>query len=232
VSAESGVPTFRGTDGLWGKHRPEELATPEAFLRDPRLVWEWYAWRQSRVSACEPNPAHHAIARLVQGRRGAALATQNVDGLHERAARVLAPGPALEPRVRPLELHGSLFKLKCTACRWRGPLEAPVDASSEETLPRCASCASLLRPDVVWFGEPLDEAVFGDAFRLASSADVCLIVGTSAVVHPAASLPLATARAGGVLIEVNPERTPISSACAYALQGAAGQLLPELLAVG
>jgi NAD-dependent deacetylase len=230
VSAESGVPTFRGPDGLWGRYRPEDLATPAAFRRDARLVWEWYAWRHSRVSACEPNPAHHAIARLVRGHDGAALTTQNVDGLHERAARAAAPGPELPARELPRELHGSLFRLRCTRCDWRGPLVEPVDATSDETLPRCAGCGALLRPDVVWFGEALDPEVLEGAFRMAEAAELCLVVGTSALVQPAASLPLATLRHGGAVIEVNAERTPLSSACAVSLQGRAGVILPELLA--
>ena len=231
VSAESGVPTFRGPEGLWRQFRPEDLATPDAFRRDPRLVWEWYAWRQGRVSGCEPNPAHHAIARLLRERDGAALVTQNVDGLHERAARAASTGSELPARERPLELHGSLFRVKCTRCDWRGPLAAQVDPSSEESLPHCARCSALSRPDVVWFGETLDPSVIEEAFRIALSANVCLIVGTSALVHPAASLPLATLRAGGALIEVNPERTPLSDTCVVSLRGTAGVTLPVLLSL-
>jgi NAD-dependent deacetylase len=230
VSAESGVPTFRGPDGLWRKHRPEDLATPGAFRRDPRLVWEWYAWRQERVSACEPNAGHHAIALLVR-ERGARLVTQNVDGLHDRAARAAAGGAPQSPRETSLELHGSLFRVKCTHCKWRGTLSAPVDATSEETLPHCERCGSLLRPAVVWFGEPLDPTVLAAAFRLAESAELCLVVGTSALVHPAASLPFATLDSGGELVEVNPAPTPLSSACSISLAGAAGVILPRLVAV-
>jgi NAD-dependent deacetylase len=227
VSAESGVPTFRGPDGLWRKHRPEELATPEAFRRDPRLVWEWYAWRQERVRACVPNAGHYALAKLA--RRGRAkVVTQNVDGLHERAAREAEGSSTRGAQESPLELHGSLFRVKCTRCAWRAPLESVVDASSEEALPRCA-CGALLRPDVVWFGESLDAAVIAEAFRLAGSADVCLVVGTSALVQPAASLPLATLRAGGAVIEVNPEPTPLTGVSLVALSGPSAVILPELL---
>jgi NAD-dependent deacetylase len=228
VSAESGVPTFRGPEGLWRKYRPEELATPEAFRRDPRLVWEWYAWRQERVRACVPNAGHYALAKLV--RSGfARLVTQNVDGLHERAAQETAGGSARRSEESPLELHGSLFRVKCTRCDWRAPLDTAVEASSAETLPRCA-CGALLRPAVVWFGEALDAAVIAEAFELAEAADVCLVVGTSALVQPAASLPLATLRTGGAVIEVNPEPTPLTRLSSVALSGPSAVILPELLA--
>ena len=227
VSAESGVPTFRGPGGLWRKHRPEELATPEAFRRDPRLVWEWYAWRQERVRACAPNPAHHAIAALVRSGR-ARVVTQNVDGLHERAAAEAAAGRPQRPEDPPLELHGSLFRVKCTRCAWRGPLPSPVDAASEDTLPRCA-CGALLRPDVVWFGEALDPTVIDQAYQLSAAADLCVVVGTSALVQPAGSLPLATLRAGGTIVEVNPEPTPLTHRCAVSLAGPAAVILPELV---
>jgi NAD-dependent deacetylase len=233
VSAESGVPTFRGAGGLWRNHEPESLATPEAFRRDPRLVWEWYAWRQGLVAACEPNPGHHAIAALVRRLGDARVVTQNVDGLHERAARTAAAGAALTPRERPLELHGSLFRVKCVGCAYRASVErpcTPVDPTGAETLPRCPACGALLRPDVVWFGEALDAGVLGEASRVASAADLCVVVGTSALVHPAASLPLLTLEGGGTLLEVNPARTRLSSACAFALQGPAGVILPALAA--
>jgi NAD-dependent deacetylase len=212
VSAESGVPTFRGPDGLWKKHRPEELATPEAFRRDPRLVWEWYAWRRQRVAPCEPNAAHRSLAEFVRGRPEARLITQNVDGLHERAAREARPGPGDEPadgadglenHERPIALHGSLFGDRCSRCSYRAEAGDPVDATSEATLPRCPDCGALLRPDVVWFGEALDAATITEAFRLAEQAEVLVSVGTSSLVHPAASLPSATRASGGALIEVN-----------------------------
>lgn len=230
VSAESGVPTFRGEGGLWRDHRPEELATPEAFRRDPRLVWEWYAWRQGVVSACDPNPAHRVIARMVRARPGTRVVTQNVDGLHERAAREVSGGAGLAREERPVELHGSLFRIRCSACPHRSHLAdgSPVDASSERTLPRCPDCDALLRPDVVWFGEVLDAGVLGEATELAGAADVCVVAGTSALVHPAASLPLLTLRSGGTLIEVNPAPTPLSRDCEVVLEGRAGLILPVL----
>jgi NAD-dependent deacetylase len=222
VSAESGVPTFRGPEGLWKQFRPEELATPDAFSRDPRLVWEWYAWRRERVAACEPNAAHRSLAEFAGTRTGARIVTQNVDGLHERAAH--------EASARPLALHGSLFRDRCSRCDYSELARESVDASSLATLPRCPDCGSLLRPAVVWFGESLEPATVTEAFRLAEQADVLVAIGTSSVVHPAASLPYATRAAGGALIEVNPEPTPISSQCEVAVRGAAALLVPALLA--
>ncbi|HET9012860.1 MAG TPA: NAD-dependent deacylase, partial [Gemmatimonadaceae bacterium] len=186
VSAESGVPTFRGAGGLWNQYRAEDLATPQAFLRDPRLVWEWYGWRRDLVMRCAPNAAHHALARASRDNENVRVITQNVDGLHAAAGG--SP---------PIELHGSLFRMRCTGCGARRDDRDPIDASSRETLPQCQWCGSLMRPDIVWFGEPLDPDVLGEASRLASVADVCLVIGTSAIVYPAAGLAELTARAGG-----------------------------------
>lgn len=230
VSAESGVPTFRGPDGLWKTHRPEELATPEAFARDPRLVWEWYGWRRSLVAGCDPNPAHTALARLALGpSRDVVLVTQNVDGLHHRAARAVASASAGDPsRAFPIEVHGAIHRDRCTRCGRRSD-GGVVDATSVDTLPRCGACEALLRPDVVWFGEALDADVIGAAFAAAEAADLCLVVGTSALVHPAASLPLATLRAGGRVVEVNLDPTPLSARAAASVRGEAGKLVPDLL---
>lgn len=228
VSAESGVPTFRGEGGLWRSHRPEELATPEAFRRDQRLVWEWYGWRRELVGRCAPNPGHHALARLALGRPGVTLVTQNVDGLHEVAALAEA-GEADLGAALPLELHGSLFRVRCTRCGARIRDRAAVDATSEASLPRCAECAGLLRPDIVWFGESLDPLVLDAAFQAAQSAEVCLVAGTSALVQPASSLPLMTARAGGRVVEVNPDPTPLTPIAAVSLRAPSGEMLPRLL---
>jgi len=257
VSAASGVPTFRGRDGLWGSFRAEDLATPEAFARDPGLVWAWYLWRRGLVAACAPNAAHRALARYALARAGVRLVTQNVDGLHERAAREAAgpdgaPGPAL-----PVTLHGSLFRDRCTACVFErdalpaaapgstadprpkactedGPptgSAAPPPRLPEHALPRCPDCGALLRPGVVWFGEALPAGALEAAARAARRAEVCVVAGTSALVHPAASLPLETLRAGGVVIEVNPAPTPLSRVAALALRAGAEDALPELLGV-
>lgn len=228
VSAESGVPTFRGPGGLWRSFRPEELATPEAFARDPVLVWEWYTWRRGLVAACVPNAGHDALAHFALRRPGrVTIVTQNVDGLHDRAAYAVdpdRPGPALA-----LEVHGQLARDRCSGCAIRTPGSADLETTTKDHLPRCLTCGALLRPDVVWFGESLDASVIGGAFEAAEQADVCLVVGTSALVHPAASIPSATAASGGVIIEVNLERTPLSASSTQSLVGAAGDILPALL---
>jgi NAD-dependent deacetylase len=224
VSAESGVPTFRGAGGLWREFRAEDLATPEAFARDPRLVWEWYGWRRELVARCAPNAAHQAIARFARSRPGVSVVTQNVDGLHQRAARE-AGGDAGDV----LALHGTLFGVRCTHCGARSAHEARIDASSRATLPTCDACGSLLRPDVVWFGESLEPAVLDAALDAARHADACLVVGTSALVQPAASVATLAQRAGAALIEVNAEATPLSREATYVLRGRAGELVPRLL---
>ena len=228
VSAESGVPTFRGAGGLWKQFRPEDLATPQAFARDPRLVWEWYAWRRTLVAGCAPNAAHRALAEWAIRRGTVTIVTQNVDGLHTRAARDAAttgdPSAAL-----PIEVHGSLLRDRCSACDARSEA-LPIDATSVATLPRCARCGAMLRPDVVWFGEMLDEGVLAKADAAAANADVCLVVGTSALVHPAASLPLRTRAGGGAIVEVNPEETPLTHAAAVSIRGSAAEMVPVLTA--
>jgi NAD-dependent deacetylase len=229
ISADSGVPTFRGGDGLWKSYRVEELATPEAFARDPRTVWEWYAWRRQQIAACVPNAAHLACARLALRRPGVTIVTQNVDGLHAAAARAAAasgdPGPAM-----PIELHGSLFCDRCAQCGApREPADdLTIDASSETTLPRCR-CGGLHRPGVVWFGETLPVEALEAAYRAARDADVCVVIGTSAVVYPAAGIAVAALERGATLIEVNPEETPFTAHAALSLRGRAADLVPELL---
>lgn len=233
VSAESGVPTFRGEDGLWKSHRPEDLATPGAFRRDPALVWAWYQWRRDLVARCEPNAGHRALAAFAGRHPETRIVTQNVDGLHEVAAREEAALTGRRPSDPPLEIHGALFRNRCPACGTRSSgRDRPVDASSAGTLPRCDRCDALLRPDVVWFGEALDGDVLDAAFGAAGAADLCLVVGTSALVQPAASIPLATQAAGGWLVEVNPETTPLTERCRVTLRGPGGEILPDLLAPG
>ena len=229
VSAESGVPTFRGAGGLWKSRRPEELATPEAFARDPRLVWEWYAWRRTLVAACAPNAAHEALARFALHHGGTLLVTQNVDGLHRRAADQIAGAGGDPSLAYPLEIHGAIHRDKCSACARRTPPLEQVDASSERTLPRCEACGGLLRPDVVWFGESLDADVLQAAFDAASRADVCLVVGTSAVVYPAAGVPDVTLARGGAVIEINPEATPLTARATVSIRGTAVGVVPALV---
>ena len=214
ISAESGVPTFRGTGGLWREYKLEELATPEAFARDPRLVWEWYNWRRELISRARPNAGHKALAELETRKRNFTLITQNVDGLHELAGS-----------GRMLKLHGDIWRMRCTGCGSNWPDRR---ATLPKLPPHCA-CGALARPGVVWFGEPLPEGIMQEAEHAAESADVLLVVGTSAVVYPAAGLiPHAKAR-GVKVVEVNPEATPYSDMVDCALRGAAGEILPELI---
>ncbi len=227
ISAESGVPTFRGDGGLWKSYRAEDLATPQAFARDPRLVWEWYGWRRELVAACKPNAAHLAVARLASERDGVSIITQNVDGLHADAARQLSD--TRSQAAMPLELHGSLFVTRCTACEWQRADRDMIDATSIETLPHCERCGALARPAVVWFGEPLDSDVLDRAFNAASEASICLVIGTSGVVQPAASIAVATCQRGGAIIEVNPTDTPLSPYAAVTIRGHASAIVPDLL---
>lgn len=216
ISAESGIPTFRGAGGLWRSYRAEDLATPDAFRRDPRLVWEWYDWRRGVVSAAEPNAGHRALAEFESRRQGGfTLVTQNVDGLHERAG---------SREVR--RLHGSLWQVRCTGC---GGQSEDLRVPLPELPPRCEACGALLRPGVVWFGEALPKAEWEAAVEAAATCEVLLVVGTSAVVYPAASLAPLARRGGARVIELNMEETPQSAIADLALRGAAGVILPEIL---
>jgi len=221
ISAESGVPTFRGEGGLWKSYRAEELATPEAFARDPRLLWEWYGWRRDVVMRCAPNAAHVALARAAD-ERDMTIATQNVDGLHAAAS---TPERAL------VELHGSLFRIRCTACAWCAVDRSTVDATSHDTLPQCTVCGALARPDIVWFGETLEPAHIDRTFSEAAAADLCVVIGTSGVVQPSASLASVTRHAGGAVIEVNPVETPITSIATVSIRDTAVNAVPRLFEV-
>jgi NAD-dependent deacetylase len=214
ISAESGIPTFRGDGGLWRNFRAEDLATPEAFEQNPKLVWEWYDWRRGIVAQAEPNPGHFALAKLERAVPHFTLITQNVDGLHDRAGS-----------TGPLKLHGDLWQVRCTRCGYRGVnRQVPL----AEIPPRC-DCGALLRPDIVWFGESLPSDVLQAAWASAEEAELFLVVGTSALVQPAATLPLVAKRRGAFVIEVNPDRTPLSAAADLVLLGPAGEILPQLL---
>jgi len=214
ISAESGVPTFRGADGLWNNYKPEELATPEAFLRDPRLVWEWYDWRRQAIAKAVPNPAHKALVQLEIQKPGFTLITQNVDGLHDLAGS-----------GKILKLHGDIWRLRCMQCGANFPnRRVPLP----KIPPHCA-CGGMARPGVVWFGEPLPEGMMKEAEHAAESAEVFLVIGTSAVVYPAAGLIPFAKQAGARVIEINTEPTPFSDTVDCVLQGPAGEILPQLL---
>ena len=217
VSAASGIPTFRGADGLWKKVRAETLATPEAFENDPRLVWEWYDWRRGMIRGARPNPAHDVLAKWTRERPGVTLITQNVDGLHERAGA-----------DRLLRLHGSIWHLRC----WQGCPNGRAAWLDETTPlptlpPRCPHCSGLARPAVVWFGESLDPVIVAAA-TAATACDVFLTIGTSSVVYPAAGLVHQAKRRGAVTIEINLDRTEASGLVDIAIQGRAEEVLLDL----
>jgi len=223
VSVASGVPTFRDAGGLWGDRRPEDVATPEAFAHDPLLVWRWYHARRSALLRCEPNPAHRAIAAYQARNRGAVLITQNVDGLHERAAE----SAGIDERV--LRFHGSIWQVRCSHCSHHAEdhsCEPDIDAHD---LPCCPACGQLLRPAVIWFGELLDRDILQRAWSAAEACEVMIVAGTSAQVEPAASLARVAASKHAALIEVNPDESALSALCDYRFAAGAETLLPELL---
>ncbi len=218
MSAESGVPTFRDAQtGLWARYDPTELASPEAFRRHPKRVWDWYAWRRELVRRARPNPGHEAVARLERWVPQVTVVTQNVDGLHQQAGS-----------SRVIELHGNLHRTVCAQCRRVVPPEA-WGPPGPEGVPRCPACGGLLRPDVVWFGEGLPPDAWQAAVRSAQTADVMLVVGTSGLVQPAASLPVMAKEAGAYLVEVNPRPSALSPLMDHTLRGPAGQVLPALV---
>ena len=214
ISAESGVPTFRGAGGLWKEHKAEDLATPEAFARDPRLVWEWYNWRREIIAKATPNPGHKALVQIEIRKPRFTLITQNVDGLHDMAGS-----------GKILKLHGDIWRMHCLDCKANFPnRRVPLPKMP----PHCA-CGGMARPGVVWFGEPLPEGMMKEAEHAASSAEVFLVVGTSAAVYPAASLVPYAKQAGAKVIEINTELTSMSKVVDCVLQGPAGEILPKLL---
>lgn len=215
ISAESGIPTFRGKDGIWNKLRPEELASFDAFMRNPEMVWEWYQYRRKIISETQPNPGHYAIAELSKHFDNVSVVTQNVDNLHRRAGS-----------DDVYELHGNIEVNYCIDCG--EPYKEQIDYSSNELI-RCGSCNGFIRPGVVWFGEMLPQEVFTKSGILASQCDICFIVGTSAVVYPAASIPLSAKQGGAYLVEINIDPTEISHIIDYSLTGKSGEILPVML---
>ena len=214
ISAESGLSTFRDKQtGLWAKYRPEDLATPQAFQRNPRMVWEWYEWRRGVAAKAEPNPGHYALAQIEATHPGFFLATQNVDGLHARAgSRNL------------VELHGNIRRTICFDHSHPAESWAPTD----EPPPRCTHCGSLLRPDVVWFGEPLRGDALARAQQSTVQCDLFFSIGTSTMVYPAAELPFIAGSNGATVIEINPDFTPLSKLAHFVLREKAGVALPAL----
>lgn len=218
ISAESGVPTFRGKDGLWKNFRPEELATPQAFTKNPVLVWEWYLWRRSIIAKAQPNPGHMALVELEE-RLGDdfLLITQNVDGLHQKAGS-----------RRLVELHGNIWRVRCLSC---GTVYYDESTHYDELPPRCRECGGVLRPDVVWFGESLPQDALQTAYRWASSCHVFVSIGTSALVYPAGELPFIAKEHGAKVIEINPEETPVSSIADVIIREPASTGVRKLLEV-
>ncbi|MFQ6081939.1 MAG: NAD-dependent deacylase [Candidatus Aminicenantia bacterium] len=214
ISAESGIPTFRGENGLWRKYRAEELATPSAFFRDPKLVWEWYDWRRKIIAPVEPNPGHRVLASWEKRFPEFDIITQNIDGLHQKAGS-----------QKTTELHGNIWQVKCTK---EEIISNNFEVPLKEIPPLCPKCHSLLRPNVVWFGESLNENNLNQAIKISSQCEIMFVIGTSAVVQPAASLPYLALREGAKIVEINIEPTPLTSQVHFFLQGKAGEILPEL----
>ncbi|NOT03552.1 MAG: NAD-dependent deacylase [Anaerolineales bacterium] len=215
ASQESGLRTFRDAQsGLWAQYRPEDLASPEAFARDPKLVWDWYAFRREAVKAVRPNPGHYALVEMEKKIPEFTLITQNVDGLH-----------LLAGSRNVLELHGNILRVRCSEC---GTF-TETWGSDLESVPRCETCNGLLRPDVVWFGESLPRAELESAVIASRKSQVFFSIGTSGVVQPAAALAHAAHNNGSVVVEINAEPTPLTPKVDFAFHGRSGEILPELV---
>lgn len=217
ISKASGMPTFRGEDGLWNQYHAQDLATPYAFNNDPNLVWEWYRARMRILLKAQPNPAHHALTKLEEVGLLNGVITQNVDGLHEIANT-----------KNIVEVHGRIRYARCQVCDYMQRWDNKEFADQKDIIPNCPKCKeNLLRPDVVWFGEPLDQIKWQEAIQWVEQANIMLIVGTSGVVHPVASLPFFAKKNGAVLLEFNIEETPLTAISDYTLFGPCEKLLPE-----
>lgn len=215
VSQESGLRTFRDAQaGLWSQYKPEDLASPEAFTRDPKLVWDWYAWRREAIKGVRPNPGHYALVEMEKLVPEFTLITQNVDGLHRFAGS-----------QNVLELHGNIQKVRCSQCG----IFTETWVDDPDSVPTCSSCGGLLRPDVVWFGEPLPRGELEAAVKASRACQVFFSIGTSGVVQPAASLAHAARNNGSVVVEINAEPTPLTPKVDFAFHGKSGELLPDLV---
>lgn len=214
ISQESGIPTFRGKDGLWRNYNAMELATIDAFYENPKLVWEWYNERRENIFSVSPNQGHKAIAELEKYAKVIIL-TQNIDGLHQKAGS-----------SKVLELHGSIVKIKCTVCDFRDEI---ITKFSE--IPPLCKCGNILRPDVVWFGESLQEDVWKHAMIQAGQCDLMIIVGTSLVVSPANTLPIYAKQNNAYLIEINPEKTEMSSEMDLTINDTSANVLPKIVSI-
>jgi len=215
ISAESGVPTFRGKEGLWGKFKPEELASMEAFIASPKIVWEWYNWRRELIGKVRPNAGHLAIVNMAGFFEDFTLVTQNVDGLH-----------ALAGSKSILELHGNIYRNKCVDCEKIFESLGEIDPAD---IPQCCVCGGKVRPDIVWFGEMLDPEIIDAAFERSEQADIFFSIGTSAEVHPAATLPVVAKSHGAILVEINVEETPLTELADYHFSGKSGEILPQIV---
>jgi NAD-dependent deacetylase len=231
VSAESGIPTFRDAGGLWSGFKVEDLASLDGFDRDPCRVWTWYEERRQRARQAIPNAAHRAISAFIARRPGRALVTQNVDDLHQRAARDHGDTAGAGAVI---DFHGNLERMRCRRCGGHGEMPLVINASTRDALPRCGRCGKserkLMRPDIVWFGEAISPDHLRATQALASAADVCLVIGTSLEVYPAADLPGMTLMHGGQVIEVNPRPVIPEHPHLVTLTGTAGKMVPWLLA--
>ena len=214
ISQESGIPTFRGNEGLWRNYDPMKLATIDAFYDDPKLVWEWYNDRRKNILNAQPNEGHKAIAELEKYAEVVVL-TQNIDGLHQRGGS-----------TKVLELHGSIIKIKCTVCDYNEEMKSEIS-----TVPPMCKCGNILRPDVVWFGEGLPQDVWQEAIIHASQCDLMIIAGTSLVVSPANTLPLYAKQNNAFLLEINPENTEMSSEMNIEIRNSSASALPKLVSL-
>ena len=214
ISQESGIPTFRGKDGLWRNYDAMKLATIDAFYDNPKLVWEWYNERRMNIFQAQPNPGHEAIAELEKYAEVVVL-TQNIDGLHQKSGS-----------TKVLELHGSIVKIKCSVCDYKEEILTEISE-----LPPLCKCGNILRPDVVWFGEPLPQDVWQNAINLASNCDLMIIAGTSLAVSPANTLPIYAKQNNATLVEINPEETEMSEEMDIIIRNTSAKSLPKLVSL-